>query len=159
MKTFLFLLIGLISLQVSANEVSLEISLSPAGSFEAKTTKLVGKIEATKDGYTADKLTVLADDFTTGISLRDDHFRKYLKGEKKNNIITLSKVVAKDGTGTGTFNVNGTDKPMTFTYKKISPKKLEATVKLKASDFKFPDASYMGVTVDDEVVLKVSIDV
>jgi hypothetical protein len=158
MKTLLFSLL-IISFQTLASELTVDVTLSPAGSFEAKTTKIIGKVEKSATGYKAEKLAIQIDNFKTGIDLRDDHFKKYLKGEKKVNLIILSKVVATNNAGTGNLKVNEVEKAINFTYKKQSETKIEAVIKLKATDFKLPEANYMGIGVENDVTVKVILDV
>jgi polyisoprenoid-binding protein YceI len=143
---------------VFAHEVTVKISLSPAGGFEAKSAKLKGEVKKVGSQFTAENLWVKIEELETGISLRDEHFHKHLNFEKFPKI-SLSKVVAAEGKGTGTLTVNEIKSPVSFTYKNISDKKIEASLKVKASDFKLKPAKYMEIGVDDVVEIMAVIDV
>lgn len=154
----LFSLVALFSFSSFSNEITVKMTLSPAGSFEAKTTKLRGDIVKTGDKYTAESLWVKIDDLKTGIDLRDDHFHKHLNFEKFPKV-TLSNIVATAGKGTGTLSVNGVSNKVDFTYKVINPKKVDAILKVKPSLFKLGEAKYLEIGVDDDVEIVVSMDV
>ena len=115
MKVFIIFLI-FASFKVLSNELNIEVNLSPAGSFEAKTIKVIGKILSTKTGYSADKLSIQIDDLVTGIDLRNEHLRKYLKSGKKLNSIIFTRVTAINNLCTGTLTLNGINKIITFSY-------------------------------------------
>jgi hypothetical protein len=83
-----------------AHEVVVKVSLSPAGSFEAKTSKVRGEIKKEGTKFTAESLTIKVDDLKTGIDLRDEHFKKHLNYEKFPKIV-MNKIVAENGKGTG----------------------------------------------------------
>lgn len=158
MKLMSLLFIGLSLSNVFAHELTVKISLSPAGSFEAKTEKLKGEIKQQGSKFTAENLWVKVEELKTGINLRDEHFHKHLNFEKSPKI-TLSQVTAESGKGSGTLTVNENKMPVNFTYKNISDKKIEANFKVKASDFKLKPANYMEIGVDDLVEIVAVIDV
>ncbi len=138
--------------------MTVKVALSPAGSFEAKSDKVKGEVK--KDGakFSAENLWVKIDELKTGIDLRDEHFHKHLNSEKISKI-TFSQVTAADGKGSGTLTVSDVKKVVPFTYKMNSPTKLEATIKVKNSDFKLKDENYMGIGVVDDVEIVAIIDV
>ncbi len=158
MKKTIALLAVLMLNVVSAHEVTVKVSLSPAGNFEAKSAKVKGDVK--KDGakFTAENLWVKTEELKTGIDLRDEHFHKHLNFEKFPKI-TFTKVTAADGKGSGTLTVNDVPKVVPFTYKMLSPTKMEATINVKNSDFKLKDASYMSIGVKDDVEVVAVIDV
>jgi len=141
-----------------AHEVTVKISLWPAGGFEAKSEKLKGEVKKEGNKMTAENLWVKVDELKTGIDLRDEHFHKHLNSEKFPKI-SMSQIVAENGKGTGVLSVNENKQPVTFTYKNNGPKKIEATFKVKASAFKLPPAKYMEIGVDDDVEIVAVIDV
>ncbi len=141
-----------------AHEVVVKVSLSPAGSFEAKTSKVRGEIKKEGTKFTAESLTIKVDDLKTGIDLRDEHFKKHLNYEKFPKIV-MNKIVAENGKGTGELVVNETTNKVEFSYKNISDKKIEATFKVKASSFKLKEAKYLEIGVDDDVEIVATIDV
>ncbi len=135
-----------------------KVSLSPAGSFEAKTSKVRGEIKKEGTKFTAESLSIKVDDLKTGIDLRDEHFKKHLNYEKFPKIV-MNKIVAENGKGTGELVVNETTNKVEFSYKNISDKKIEATFKVKASSFKLKEAKYLEIGVDDDVEIVATIDV
>lgn len=141
-----------------AHEVIVKVSLSPAGSFEAKSAKVKGAVNRTPTGFSAENLWVKVEELKTGINLRDEHFHKHLNFEKFSKI-SFIQVTAANGSGSGTLVINDTKKVVPFTYKSINPKKIEATLKVKPSEFKLKAAKYMEVGVDDEVQIVTLIDV
>ena len=153
----IFLLICFYVFNLSAHELQVSVTLSPAGNFEAKNAKLRGEIKNEGGKYLASQLWLKVDDFKTGIDLRDEHFKKHFN-MVKNPKITMSNIIAENGTGKGILNVNGVDKAISFTYKKESEKKIIATIKLKNSDFKLPEANYMGIGVNDDVEVIATLD-
>ncbi len=157
MKKYLSLLVLLSSFQVLAHELQVNVTLSPAGNFEAKNVKLRGDIKTAGGKYAAEQLWIKIDDFKTGIDLRDEHFKKHFNLQKFPKI-TLSNILAENGSGKGVLNVNGVDKNVTFNYKKEGDKKIVATFKVKNSDFKLPNANYMGIGVNDDVEIIATMD-
>lgn len=141
-----------------ANELTVKMSLSPAGSFEAETNKLRGDVVKNGDKYTAQNLWVKTDDLKTGIDLRDEHFHKHLNAEKFPKI-TLTNVEASGGIGTGMLNVCGVTNKVDFTYKNITDKKLKANFKVKPSAFNLKEAKYFEIGVDDKVEVVATMDV
>jgi hypothetical protein len=147
----------LVTQQTFANDLLVKITLSPAGSFEAKTPKLRGDVVKSGEKYTAESLWVKTNDLKTGIDLRDDHFHKHLNFEK-NPKITLNNVEAQNGSGFGMLTVNGVMNKINFTYKSVADKKIEAVFKVKPSLFKLKEAKYFEIGVDDEVEIIASLD-
>lgn len=143
---------------VSAHEITVKVALSPAGNFEAKSTKVRGDVKKDGTKFSAENLWVKTEELKTGIDLRDEHFHKHLNFEKFSKI-TFTNITAADGKGSGTLTVNNITKVVPFTYKMLSAAKLEATINVKNSDFKLKDASYMGIGVKDDVELVAVIDV
>lgn len=141
-----------------AHEVTVKVALSPAGSFEAKSAKVKGDVKKDGNKITAENLWVKVEELKTGITLRDEHFHKHLNFDKFPKI-AFTQVSAADGKGTGTLTVNDVKKSVDFTYKNAGPTKIEATFKVKPSDFKLKPAEYMGIGVTDEVEVVTLIDV
>ena len=141
-----------------AHEVTIKISLSPAGSFEAKSKKLKGEVKKNGNKFIADNLWVKVEELKTDIDLRDEHLYKHLNYEKFSKI-SMTQVTADNGKGTGILDVNGVKKATPFVYKTINAKKIEARFNVKPSDFKLKKAKYMEIGVDDKVEIVVLIDV
>ena len=158
MKKLTLISILVLSANLYAHDLKIKMSLSPAGSFEAKTSKLKGEVKKSNNAFSAENLWVKVEELKTGIDLRDEHFHKHLNFEKSPKI-TLTQVTAANGKGTGTLTVNDVKKAVDFSYKMTTPSKLEATFKVKPSDFKLKDAKYMEIGVDDVVEIIATIDV
>lgn len=154
----LMLAILFISHALFASEVKVKMSLSPAGSFEASTTKVKGEVKKDGNKLTAESIWVKIEELKTGIDLRDEHFHKHLNFEKSPKI-TLNKVVAENGKGSGELTVNEVTNKIDFTYKNISDKKIEATFTVKPSAFKLKEAKYLEIGVDDEVEVVATMDI
>lgn len=159
MKKMITLCTGMLMMgSALAHEVTVKVSLSPAGNFEAKSAKVKGDVKKDGNKFTAENIWVKVEELKTGITLRDEHFHKHLNFEKFPKI-SFTQVSAADGKGTGTLTVNDVKKPVDFTYKQVNPTKIEATFKVKPSDFKLKAAEYMGIGVTDEVEVVTLIDV
>lgn len=157
MKSLLFALL-LLNSTARAHDLLVKMSLSPAGSFEAKSAKLKGEVKKNGESFTAENLWIKVEELKTGIDLRDEHFHKHLNYEKYPKI-TLTQISAANGKGSGTLNVNDVKKPVNFIYKILSPNKIEASFNLKPSDFKLKEAKYMEIGVEDDVQVIATIDV
>lgn len=140
------------------SDLTIKMSLSPAGSFEAETNKLRGDIVKNGDKFSAQTLWIKTDDLKTGIDLRDEHLHKHLNSEKYPKI-TLTNVEASGGKGTGMLNVCGVTNKVDFTFKNVTDKKLKANFKVKPSSYKLKEAKYLEIGVDDEVEVVATMDV
>lgn len=158
MKSLLVIVASLMMASLSAHEVTVKVALTPAGSFEAKSAKVKGDVKKSGAGFTAENLWVKTEELKTGIDLRDEHFHKHLNATQFPKI-SFTQVTAADGKGTGTLNVNGEKKPVSFTYKSVGPNKIEASFTVKPSDYKLKDASYMSIGVKDSVDVVAIIEV
>lgn len=154
MKKLFLLSSLLLSLNAFAeNQVTLNVKLTPTGSFQAVSKKVKGKLEKTADGFKADTITVSIESFKTGIDLRDEHFWKHLNSAKTPKA-TLKNLLAKDGKATADLEVNGVTKPVNITYK-TEGSNVKANFKTDAALFSLPKASYLGVGVDNNVEVEV----
>ena len=77
--------------------------------------------------------------------------------EKINEVISVTDIKAKSGRGIGQISINGKKKEIKFTYEKNN-KKVEATFSLKLSHFGIEGISYLGVGLQDEVKLKINLN-
>lgn len=154
MKNIIFTTALLLSLNAFAeNQVTLNVKLSPTGSFQAVSKKLKGKLEKTGDGFKADTISVSIESFKTGIDLRDEHFWKHLNSTKTPKA-SLKNLLAKSGTATADLEVNGITKPINITYKEEGAN-VKANFTTDASLFGLPKASYLGVGVENNVEVEV----
>lgn len=151
---FYSLFLFLISFSALA-EVKVDVQLSPAGSFEIVTGNINGKVQKTKEGYKAKKLSVSVNSFSTSMELRDKHTKEKLNSSEYPRI-TVSDVIAANGKGKANIKIMKIKKPISFTYKE-SGNKLVATFELKLSDFNIKGINYMGIGVKDIVKVKASL--
>lgn len=141
-----------------AQSAEVDVSLTPAGDFVAKTSDIKGSVKQKGDSVMAENVVVSLKNLKTGISLRDKHARdKYLEVNKYPTM-TLVKAIGKNGKGKGRIRYRGVQKDVTGTYK-INGNKLDAEFPLKLSDFKINGIKYMGVGVDDVVKVRVSLPI
>lgn len=140
--------------------VTLSVTLKPMGSFEAKTSSVFvkGKAEKTKDGYLAENIVVDVSTFKTGIELRDKHMREKYLEVSKFPVATLIKGQAANGVFSGELAVHGVTVPVKGTYE-VKEKSLVVNFAVEASSFKISPAKYMGVGVQDEVKVEVSLPI
>lgn len=154
MKAMLALSLCLFSFTTFAdNKITLFVSLTPAGSFQAVSEKAKGNILKEGDTFTADKISVSIESFKTGIDLRDEHTWKHMNSSKHPKA-TLSDVKGQGGKAKGTLEVNGVKKPVDIAYKVVG-QEVEAKFAVKASDFGLAKAEYLGVGVSDLINVEV----
>jgi hypothetical protein len=151
-------LLGTFSFKAISSEINAKVTLDPAGSFDAKNTKVNGKLTVKGNEISADKISVNIKDFRTGdIPLRDDHFWEYLKGKSKSNDIVVKDVKGKDNKGTATITINDVAQKIEFSYK-IEGKKATTKLTLDTKKFQLPKKEYMGISVDEAVEVEITID-
>ncbi len=156
MKFIVVMAIIFASLNSFAEEkVTIFVTMTPAGSFQAVSKKAKGNLIKENNIFTADKISVSIESFKTGIDLRDEHFWKHMQSSK-NAKATLTGLKAQGGKGAAHLEVNGVKKPVTISYIEKGSEVL-AKFKLKASDFSLPKAEYLGVGVDNDVNVEVSL--
>lgn len=147
------------SVLAASPQVVVDVTLNPAGDFKAKTSEVTGAVTKSGSEYTAENVRVKLGKLSTGIELRDKHTLKYLAAKEHPEVILVS-AKGKDGKGTGTISIKGIQKEFSGTFKVIDGGQFVlAEFKLNLSDFKITDISYMGVGVEDEVTVHVTIPV
>jgi hypothetical protein len=149
MKIFTILFYLFISTHAFAEKITLLVSLSPAGSFQAESKKLKGDVFFEKGIFYADRISVSIESFKTGIELRDEHFWKHLNS-KKHPKATLLGLKAQSGQGSAILEINGIKKKVTISYDSKNDIVI-AKFRVKASEFGLPKAEYLGVGVSDDV--------
>ena len=147
MKVILALSLLVVSINSFANKVTLNVALSPAGSFQAVSSKAKGNITKQGDAFVADKISVSIESFRTGIDLRDEHTWKHLNSTKHPRA-TLTDVKGQGGKANGILEVNGIKKPVTISYK-VEGSDVHSKFLVKASEFGLSKAEYLGVGVND----------
>ena len=95
----------------------------------------------------------------TGIELRDEHMKdKYLQVETHSMAsLTLKDVKSSDGEFdfNGVMKLHGVERPVSGVAQ-LTEGKLVASLKLKLSDYEIAIPSFQGITVADEVTVKVN---
>lgn len=138
-------------------QVTVEVSLSPMGNFEAKTNSVSGTATVKGDEVSAQNVVVNLKGLKTGVDLRDKHTQKYLETGKFPNA-TLISAKGKGGKGTGVIKIKGVEKEISGTYK-VEKNMLKADFDLMLNDFQIKDINYMGVGVEDKVTLHIVIPI
>ncbi len=143
------------SLCFAEGSIQIAVKLTPAGSFVAKSDRLKGDLSRNQGEISSQKLSVSIDSFKTGMTLRDEHFCKHLGCETQPKAV-LSAIKASGGKGTGTLELNGVKRDISFNYEE-KESMLIAKFDLNAADFKMPHAKYLGVEVSDLVSIEVRV--
>jgi len=152
----IYLSLLLIPIQSFAEgSIQIAVKLTPAGSFVAKSERLKGDLVRNQGEISSQKLSVSIDSFKTGMSLRDEHFCKHLGCETQPKAV-LSAVKASGGKGTGSLELNGVKRDISFNYED-KDSVIVAKFELNSADFKMPHAKYLGVEVSDIVLVEVRI--
>ena len=153
-KLFLLILLSTNLYGEPSKKLEVHVDLWPAGDFIATSTRIRGKVFKEGTKYTAKNIRIPVVSIDTGIDLRNTHLQQRLKADKvpKTNI-TLIEATGENGKGTATFKVNELLQTVSFTFKELSPKFIEATFKINFTKFKIPSLKYMGVGVQDEALV------
>lgn len=159
LSILLFLSTSLFSHFLFADAVEVDVTLSPAGSFVAKTNDLTGNATITGTGVEAKDIKVNLKSLKTGVSLRDTHTLKHLETEKYPDAV-LIKAIGKDGKGKAKIKFRGQEKVVDGTYTISKDKKiLNASFPLTLSEFKITGIKYMGIGVKDQVKIRLQIPI
>ncbi len=154
MKIYLNLLVLLFAVQAFAeSEAVVDVVLTPAGSFKAKTGQVTGFAEKNGDAVSAKNILVDLKSLKTGISVRDEHTLKYLEAEKFPQAVLVS-ATGKNGQGEGLLKIKNIEKKVSGKYE-IKGSELIAEFPVKLSEFEIKGIRYMGVGVKDEVKLHI----
>lgn len=144
-----------LSLSAFAQEAIVDVSLTPAGSFKGKTHEVIGSAIRKGIAIEAHNIIVHLKNLKTGITVRDEHTQKHLETDKFPDAVLVS-AKGQNGQGTGVIKIRGVQKNIAGTYQ-IKGNQLLAQFPLKLSDFNISGIRYMGVGVEDEVKLNVSV--
>ena len=141
--------------------VDVDVTLSPAGQFSAKTNKVSGKaFKVNKNGkeyVQAKNIIIDVNSLSTGISLRDKHLKERLLSDK-HPTAKLLKATGTGGKGIALLEIKGKKIKVSGKYT-ISGEKLKASFPLKLEDLDITDVRYMGVGVKDTVTVNVVVPV
>lgn len=141
----------------SKGSIKLLVNLSPAGSFEVKSSKVKGSVSRSDGGFTTKGISVKVKSLDSGLELRDDHLKDKLEGKKYKKIKILNGT-AKGGKGTATIQVKNIKKKFNFTYKEAGSN-LKVKFKLNLKDFKFSGIKYAGIGVKDMVLVEAMVPI
>jgi len=156
MKSLLFFLL-LTGSTAFAQQATVDVSLSPAGSFKGKTSDVKGFALQKGNSFEAQDISVNLKSLKTGIELRDEHTQKYLETSKHPEAV-LKIGTGSGGKGTGKILIKGIEKQISGTYT-VSGNTLTAEFPLSLQDFKITGIRYMGVGVKDKVKVVVSVPI
>lgn len=134
------------------------VELNPTGSFIAESNQVKGVATKAGAGFVAKKVYLNLNTLKTGIELRDHHMNENYFESKKYPWAILDQAQGKDGKFTGTLKIRNLPKPISGTYT-VNGSTLEAKFKSKLSDFRIKKANYMGVGVEDEVEVVVTLPI
>ncbi len=155
MKSALIIVILIYASVSLSQEAVVDITLRPAGSFKVKSTDVKGVVTENGDVVEAQNIVIGLKNVKTGISLRDEHTRKYLDVTKFPTAELVS-ARGKAGKGQGVIKIRGIEKKIEGEYK-IEGGKLVGSFPIKLSEFRITGIKYMGVGVQDEATVHVSI--
>ncbi len=136
---------------------SVDVNLTPAGSFKGKTADVNGFATMKGDEVIAQNIVVNLQSLKTGVELRDKHTLKHLEVTKYPQAVLLMGK-GRGGKGVGKIRIRGIEKPIEGTYK-VNGSELTAEFKLSLKDFNITGIKYMGIGVEDQVALQVSVPV
>ncbi len=161
MRQFIFYISSIIlftsNVSFAAPGVEIDVQLSPAGSFKAKTNKIKGVAKQKGNQVAASKVLVDLSSLETGISLRDKHLKQRLLTDK-HPVAKLINAKGKDGKGEATFSLMGKEQKVTGTYK-TKGNELISEFKMSLPELGITDVKYMGIGVKDEVTVRITVPV
>jgi hypothetical protein len=140
-----------------AQSVTVDVTLNPMGDFKIKTDAIIGNATLIGQEINAENIVVKMANLKSGIDLRDKHMQKNLNSVLFPEAI-LIVASGKGGVGKGKIKIRGIEKEIEGTYK-IDGKTLNAEFKLNLSDFEIKEISYMGLGVEDTVMIDVSLPI
>lgn len=137
--------------------VVVDVTLNPMGDFKAKTSNIKGEALVNGSSVEAKDIEVDLSSLKTGIELRDKHTLKYLDVKQHPKAVLVS-ATGSNGKGTGRIRIRGVEKDIAGTYK-VNGRFLQAQFPLTLSEFGINDVTYMGVGVEDQVTLNVTVPI
>jgi polyisoprenoid-binding protein YceI len=152
-----FFISFLTSIVFAATSAEVSVTLTPAGDFKAKTTNVSGVAQFVNGEYVAKDIKVPLKTLKTGVALRDQHTQKYLQSSQYPEAV-LVEAKGKDGKGSGMLKIKGITKPISGTFA-INGAELTAEFPVKLTDYEIKGIKYMGIGVDDEVRIKITLPV
>lgn len=136
------------------------VELTPVGSFVGKSDQLkaFGAIRDNSNNIKIDRIELALDTLKTGIALRDEHMtKKYFETDKHPQAV-ISGVTASGGKFSASLVIRNKTKSIEGAYK-LNGGQVEAEFNCLISDFDIKPPKYMGVGVEDKVVVKAYVPV
>ena len=154
-RYILFILFLSFGRQAFAAKLDLLAQLSPAGYLKASTSKVMGKLYGSRryHNFKSDKIFILAKSLSTGIDLRDQHLKKYLKVNQY-KYIKVSEIKVQNGKGVGVLHLMDKKKKIKFKVSKGEDEVL-ASFKLSLKSLQLEKPGFMGISVADELEINV----
>jgi len=144
--------IFIFSVSLHAQSVKVLVKLSPAGSFEAISSEVRGKVQKDGDGFKASNIFVAVKSLKTQLDLRDEHLHKKLEADKYPRV-QLKKAVGKNGKGMCIMQIMDKELKVPFTYKP-SGDKINVDVTIDLKQLKLTGINYMGIGVEDKISIQ-----
>ena len=138
-------------------QAEFDVTLSPAGSFVGKSTKVTGTAYKTANGVAAENVTIDLSSLSTGVGLRDKHTKEHLDVAKYPQA-KLIKAVGHDGKGEALVEIHGVKQKVAGTYK-IEGNVLKAQFPIELSKVNIGNIRYMGIGVKDVVTVKIDLPI
>lgn len=157
MNKIMLVILFMFSTSVFAQQAIVDLKLRPAGSFKVKSSDVKGFAVQKGNMVEAKNIVVGLTKVKTGITLRDTHTKKHLEVEKYPEAILVS-AQGQGGKGKGILKIRNISKPISGNYK-IQGSKLIAEFPIKLSDFNITGIKYMGIGVDDNAKVLVSVPI
>lgn len=144
-------------LNARAAQVIAFVELSPAGSFEAKTTDpKLNLVCGSNQTYKAQNVSLDLATLKTGIDLRDTHMKEKFLHTKNHPTAELElRPLVKPGLFSGVLSLNGVKNPVDGTFKVSKENQYLAKFRIELTKFNLKPPSYLGVSVENEVPIEV----
>ena len=137
--------------------LQIHVELSPAGSFTAESHSLVINGAARKGGNaTIASISLSLDTLVSGIALRDEHMKRKYFEVQKHPIALMKDIIAQDGRFKAKLLIRRVEREIEGEYQ-LKGQGAVAKFRTSLSDFSIPEARYMGVGVEDEVEVEVTL--
>lgn len=148
-------------------QITVDVSLSPAGSFKIEIPSVQGGAVVRGDQVMAQNVVADLRTLKTGIALRDSHTKQRLGVEPDRSVASsapgfphakLIRAVGKNGKGKALIEIKGQRKEFSGTYE-IKGDRLIGEFSVHLPDLNITGVKYMGVGVRDDVTVTVNLPV
>ncbi len=136
--------------------ISIAVSMTPMGSFTIVAAKVSGKGSRKGAFFSATEISVAVADLDSQIPLRTTHLKEKLE-EKTFPTVSATQISAQQGKGTAKITIRGISKDLSFSYTDLGKNLAQASFTLKLSDFGISGIKYLGIGVDDEVLVTATV--